>query len=92
MDLSDQVAGDAITPDNVVGIRAGLSTAFGLTEVGVDSPRSDVAQQRSASDWLMPCVEPEECLAAPCIGHSCSLAQQSMRASAVESQPWHSAR
>jgi hypothetical protein len=50
MELFNQVAGGALTPDEIVGIKAGLSTAFGLTEVGIDSPRSDVAQQRSASD------------------------------------------
>ena len=61
MGLSTKVAGDARTPDKLIGIKAEPSTALALTEVGIDSPCSDVAQQRSASDWLIRWFEPEEC-------------------------------
>lgn len=91
MNGSNEVSGDAKPPDRLVGMTATLSIMVALPDAGIESPRSDVAQQRSASDWL---VKGRDRLESPllCSGHSCSSAQQTIRASGVASQPWHSAR
>ena len=53
---------------------------------GIESSRSDAAQQLSAATWLTTVVEPELC-ADLCIGQSPPSAQQAIRASGVPAQP-----
>ena len=71
--------------------RASSTVSTNDEEDGVDSSRSDDAQQRSASAWLRTRCAPCSSESDLCIGHGPSPVQHAIRASGVASQPSHTA-
>ena len=65
-------------------------TKFG--DDGLESSRSEAAQQLSASAWLTIAVESEPGTARLCIGQAAPSTQQAIRASGVACHPAHSAQ